>query len=168
MRTTAINCRVTISRHLSAKTKGRICFKIKGYCRFRLHAFVINLSLVKRNTSANICLRKLTNDGNKLPRYYIPTSFHKKNEHLKRCSFFWRKLRDSNPCAFWANGFQDRLVMTTSISFRLYKVDSNFLIDSIYYILNKNKNQMIKAVFHTFLSIAVFCNFANSFNELVF
>ena len=38
--------------------KGCICFKVKGYCRFRLHAFVINLSLVKRNTSANICYRK--------------------------------------------------------------------------------------------------------------
>ena len=45
----------TSSRHLSAKTKRHICFKIKGYCRFRLHAFVINLSFVKRNTSANIC-----------------------------------------------------------------------------------------------------------------
>ena len=82
--------------------------------------------------------------------------------------FDWRKLRDSNPCAFWANGFQDRLVMTTSISFRLYKVDSNFLIDFIYYILNKNKNQMIEAIFQTFLSIAAFYNFVNSFNELVF
>ena len=68
----------------------------------------------------------------------------------------WRKLRDSNPCAFWANGFQDRLVMTTSISFRLYKVDLNFLINFIYYILNKNKNQMIEAIFQTFLSIAAF------------
>ena len=29
--------------------------------------------------------------------YFIPTSFHKKNEHLKRCSFFWRKEWDSNP-----------------------------------------------------------------------
>ena len=47
--------------------------------------------------------------------------------------FVWRKLRDSNPCAFWANGFQDRLVMTTSISFRLYKVDLNFLINFIFF-----------------------------------
>ena len=46
--------------------------------------------------------------------------------------FVWRKLRDSNPCAFWANGFQDRLVMTTSISFRLYKVDLNFLNNFIF------------------------------------
>ena len=50
----------TSSRHLSAKTKGRICFKIMGYCRFRLHAFVINLSLVKRNTySTYSCLMNI-------------------------------------------------------------------------------------------------------------
>ena len=64
--------------------------------------------------------------------------------------------------------FQDRLVMTTSISFRLYKADLNFLTNFIYYILNKNKNQMIEAIFQTFLSIAAFYNFVNSFNELVF
>ena len=27
----------------------------------------------------------------------------------------WRRGWDSNPCALWANGFQDRLVMTASI-----------------------------------------------------
>ena len=27
----------------------------------------------------------------------------------------WRRKRDSNPRAFWANGFQDRLVVTASI-----------------------------------------------------
>ena len=32
---------------------------------------------------------------------------------------FWRRRRDSNPGAFWANGFQDRLVMTTSIRLRI-------------------------------------------------
>ena len=31
------------------------------------------------------------------------------------CSFLWRRKRDSNPRAFWANGFQDRLVVTASI-----------------------------------------------------
>ncbi len=30
-------------------------------------------------------------------------------------SFLWRRKRDSNPRAFWANGFQDRLVVTASI-----------------------------------------------------
>ena len=30
----------------------------------------------------------------------------------------WRRGWDSNPCAFWANGFQDRLVMTASIPLR--------------------------------------------------
>ena len=34
-------------------------------------------------------------------------------------AFFWRRQRDSNPRAFWANGFQDRLVMTTSICLRI-------------------------------------------------
>ena len=32
----------------------------------------------------------------------------------------WRRGWDSNPCAFWANGFQDRLVMTTSIPLRVF------------------------------------------------
>ena len=31
------------------------------------------------------------------------------------CPFIWRRKRDSNPRAFWANGFQDRLVVTASI-----------------------------------------------------
>ena len=64
--------------------------------------------------------------------------------------------------------FQDRLVMTTSISFRLYKIDLIFPINFIYYILNKNKNQMIGAFFLIFLSIAEFYNFVNNFNELIF
>ena len=111
--------------------------------------------------------RSNANDGNKLPRTY-PDEFPPIKKDTQGVFFYWRKLRDSNPCAFWANGFQDRLVMTTSISFRLFKVDLNFLIDFIYYILNKNKNQMIEAIFQTFLSIAAFYNFVNSFNELVF
>ena len=52
-----------------------------GYSRFP-QAGVLRLDFRYRSNA---------NDGNKLPRYYIPTSFHKKNEHLKRCSFFWRK-----------------------------------------------------------------------------
>ena len=111
--------------------------------------------------------RSNANDGNKLPRTY-PVESPPIKKDTQGVFFYWRKLRDSNPCAFWANGFQDRLVMTTSISFRLYKVDSNFLIDFIYYILNKNKNQMIEAIFQTFLSIAAFYNFVNSFSEFVF
>ena len=59
MRTTATSCRVLIPMSFRQK-KGRICFKIKGYCRFRLHAFVINLSLVKRNTySTYSCLMNI-------------------------------------------------------------------------------------------------------------
>ncbi len=37
-----------------------------------------------------------------------------------RISLFWRRLRDSNPRGFCPNGFQDRLVMTASISLRLF------------------------------------------------
>ena len=33
--------------------------------------------------------------------------------------FLWRRMRDSNPRAFWANGFQDRLVVTASIFLRI-------------------------------------------------
>ena len=33
--------------------------------------------------------------------------------------FGWRSRWDSNPRAFWANGFQDRLVMTASIQLRI-------------------------------------------------
>ena len=37
-----------------------------------------------------------------------------------RISLLWRRLRDSNPRGFCPNGFQDRLVMTASISLRLF------------------------------------------------
>ncbi len=33
--------------------------------------------------------------------------------------FLWRRGWDSNPCGFWPNGFQDRLVMTASIPLRI-------------------------------------------------
>ena len=39
--------------------------------------------------------------------------------HEGWCSFLWRRKRDSNPRAFWANGFQDRLVVTASIFLRI-------------------------------------------------
>ena len=42
--------------------------------------------------------------------------------HEGWCSFLWRRKRDSNPRAFWANGFQDRLVVTASIFLRIYGV----------------------------------------------
>ena len=32
----------------------------------------------------------------------------------------WRSRWDSNPRAFWANGFQDRLVMTASIQLHVF------------------------------------------------
>ena len=36
--------------------------------------------------------------------------------------FSWRRLRDSNPRGFGPNGFQDRLVVTASISLHIYGV----------------------------------------------
>ena len=44
----------------------------------------------------------------------------KKTSRTKCGMFFWRRKRDSNPRAQWANGFQDRLVMTTSIFLHKY------------------------------------------------
>ena len=42
--------------------------------------------------------------------------------HEGWCLFLWRRKRDSNPRAFWANGFQDRLVVTASIFLHIYGV----------------------------------------------
>ena len=42
--------------------------------------------------------------------------------HEGWCSFLWRRKRDSNPRAFWANGFQDRLVVTASIFLHIFGV----------------------------------------------
>ena len=42
-----------------------------------------------------------------------------KNTEFKMNSVLWRRERDSNPRAQRANGFQDRLVMTASISLRM-------------------------------------------------
>ena len=40
----------------------------------------------------------------------------------KKSGLKWRRKRDSNPRAFWANGFQDRLVVTASIFLHIYGV----------------------------------------------
>ena len=48
-----------------------------------------------------------------------------KRKPLKRSNFKgfgWRSRWDSNPRAFWANGFQDRLVMTASIQLRAVQI----------------------------------------------
>ncbi len=68
------------------------------------------------------------------------------------CSIFWRRRRDSNPRAFWANGFQDRLVMTTSILLRVRKC--RFLVKTkrVYYNYTKSKpkNQAFGLIFSFF------------------
>ena len=53
-----------------------------------------------------------------LQRWALVLSFYEikiNTIHEGWCSFLWRRKRDSNPRAFWANGFQDRLVVTASI-----------------------------------------------------
>ena len=53
------------------------------------------------------------------PRLRIPI-FYKRKKSIKMILFFlWRRGWDSNPCGFWPNGFQDRLVMTASIPLRI-------------------------------------------------
>ena len=49
--------------------------------------------------------------------FFTPTTHTIKTNtlHKGRCSFLWRRQRDSNPRGFWPNGFQDRLVVTASI-----------------------------------------------------
>ena len=49
--------------------------------------------------------------------------------HEGWCSFLWRRKRDSNPRAFWANGFQDRLVVTASIFLRINEKVINSKVD---------------------------------------
>ena len=52
-----------------------------------------------------------------------PLTVAKNKGHPQGVSlFFWRRKRDSNPRAFWANGFQDRLVVTASIFLHIYGV----------------------------------------------
>ena len=43
----------------------------------------------------------------------------KNNTSILLVLFLWRRGWDSNPCGFWPNGFQDRLVMTASIPLRI-------------------------------------------------
>ena len=57
-------------------------------------------------------------------REFVP-SFYEikiKDTHEECPLFLWRRKRDSNPRAFWANGFQDRLVVTTSIFLHIFGV----------------------------------------------
>ena len=72
-----------------------------------------------------------------LPRSIFFTAFEslfirllqKKKRETSPLFFFWRRQRDSNPRAFRANGFQDRLVMTTSICLRIlmYEIVLSFI-----------------------------------------
>ena len=57
-------------------------------------------------------------------RGFVPSDCGIKTNTIREgwCSFLWRRKRDSNPRAFWANGFQDRLVVTASIFLRIYGV----------------------------------------------
>ena len=48
----------------------------------------------------------------------IPHIRATKKAHRFGVLYGWRRMRDSNPRAFWANGFQDRLVVTASIILR--------------------------------------------------
>ena len=69
------------------------------------------------------------------PRIRIPIYTNKKRVSKMILFFYWRRGWDSNPCGFWPNGFQDRLVMTASIPLRIcsnilsqeYAVVKNFL-----------------------------------------
>ena len=55
------------------------------------------------------------------PSGFVPSDCDIKINTIREgwCSFLWRRKRDSNPRAFWANGFQDRLVVTASIFLRV-------------------------------------------------
>ena len=57
------------------------------------------------------------------PKVLSPIKKHKKGiknpwKYVIFKGKMWRRKRDSNPRAFWANGFQDRLVVTASIFLR--------------------------------------------------
>ena len=58
------------------------------------------------------------------PSGFVPSDCDIKINTIREgwCSFLWRRKRDSNPRAFWANGFQDRLVVTASIFLHIYGV----------------------------------------------
>ena len=72
-----------------------------------------------------LCLRYANSPFRKAKGSSSPLTVAKNKGHPQRVSlFFWRRKRDSNPRAFWANGFQDRLVVTASIFLRI-----KFLLD---------------------------------------
>ena len=129
MRTTATGCRVLNPGIVSAKTKGhpagvllfwlrlrdslrKQCLLSRRGCKQPFHrlfgrlAFVVVYGIVCKPTSNPF------ESLNKQKRETQTTSV--------RISLFWRRLRDSNPRGFCPNGFQDRLVMTASISLRLF------------------------------------------------
>ena len=81
----------------------------------RLQASLTRSTAQMRTPFCNILLR----------RWALVLSFHEikiNTIHEGWCSFLWRRKRDSNPRAFWANGFQDRLVVTASIFLHIYGV----------------------------------------------
>ena len=67
----------------------------------------------KRELSARFLAEYAQNlQANFVRNAQTPTT---KKAHQTGVLYGWRRMRDSNPRAFWANGFQDRLVVTASI-----------------------------------------------------
>ncbi len=52
---------------------------------------------------------------------------------------FWRRKRDSNPRAFWANGFQDRLVVTASIFLHIIMHASHYDMQSYFEVARETR-----------------------------
>ena len=86
----------------------------------RYHAGVANNRFI--GCLVGLLLLYMASFASRLPTRSNP-SINKKRETQTTSvciSLFWRRLRDSNPRGFCPNGFQDRLVMTASISLRLF------------------------------------------------
>ncbi len=65
-------------------------------------------------------------------RLLSPRDINKKYHRKDGIFYLWRRKRDSNPRAFWANGFQDRLVVTASIFLQIFDLESASLIPSTF------------------------------------
>ena len=97
--------------------------------------FVFLCATTLRPKTGKKIRRKYKNENSTLAKKYLSgfNSFYnnaeiiiRKEKYELRFCFgvriipLWRRLRDSNPRGFCPNGFQDRLVMTASISLRLF------------------------------------------------
>ena len=98
---------------------GSVTLEGKQHSVVFLHSRAASLRALRLKCEPHSATQRVTEGGS---NPLVPVPKKQKTTELcgLGCPFIWRRLRDSNPRGLWPNGFQDRLVVTASISLRKY------------------------------------------------